>query len=343
MMDDILIFAETQKDHDLRLKKVLERLKKFNVSLNKEKCDINKKQVSFLGHIISADGIVVDPNKVEAILNFPDPSDKAEVRRLIGMVQYVSKFMVHSADLLRPLTQLLKENTEFVWTDVHRQALIKIKKALTSSPVLKPFDLNKETRLSADASSFALGAVLEQRLNESEPFHPVTYISRSLLSAERGYAQIEKEALAISWACERLDMYLKGLQFTILTDHKPLVSLLGKKPLHDLSPRILRFRLRLLAYDYTISHISGKKFFIPDCLSRVRDLQYGERDEDLCNTLEMSVQISAKQCSCVRYYNVRGKTTHLRRYRATECHKVSTKWMDYSMSLRSPTFFYNIF
>ena len=290
LMDDILVFGNSQEEHDRRLHNVLRRLSEHNVTLNRDKCEISKTSVRFLGHEVSEKGILPDRNKLKAILDLPRPKNVTELKRFMGMFNYLSKFILNAAELSHPLNELLKSKVEFVWGTPQADAFQKIKHALVSPPVLMPFDPNVETRLSADASSFAIGAVLEQKSAGSNTFKPVHFVSRALIPAEVSYAQIEKEALAVSWACERLSMYLKGLQFSILTDHKPLVSLLGTKPIHDLTPRIQRFRLRLLGFNYNISHVSGKSFFIPDTLSRVGTLEYEIDDVSKLNIVESSVR-----------------------------------------------------
>ena len=138
---------------------------------------------------------------------------------------------------------------------------------LTTTPVLALFDPKFDTVVSADASSYGLGAVLLQRQPGGE-LKPVAYISRSMTTTEQRYAQIEKEALALTWACERYSDYLIGLKFHIHTDHKPLVPLFSTKRLEKLPLRVQRFRLRMLRYHFSISHIPGKDLVIADMLSR---------------------------------------------------------------------------
>jgi len=121
--------------------------------------------------------------------------------------------------------------------------------------------------VSADASSYGLGAVLLQRQTDGR-WRLVVYISRSLTPTEVHYAQIEKEVLAATRACEQLSSYLLGLEFTVRTDHKPLISLLGSQALDDLPPRIIGFRLRLLRFNYKIIHVPGKQLVTADTLSR---------------------------------------------------------------------------
>ena len=143
--------------------------------------------------------------------------------------------------MTKPLRELLSSKTWWLWGRTQDRAFGKVKDELCSRRVLAIYNPNRETKVSADASSFGLGAVLLQK-DDNEGWRPVYYASRSLSETECRYAQIEKEALAATWACEKFSDYIIGLNFTIETDHKPLVPLLGKKSLSDLPPRILRFR-----------------------------------------------------------------------------------------------------
>ena len=148
------------------------------------------------------------------------------------------------------------------------EAFSKIKEEFLKPTVLKIYDLQADTKIATDASSYGLGAVLLQRRTKSCDWKPVAYASRSLSETECCYAQIEKEALAITWACEKFSMYVLGRRFLIHTDHKPLIPLLGSKQLDKLPPRILLFRLRLTRFDYSIEYTPGKTLYIPDTLSR---------------------------------------------------------------------------
>ena len=150
----------------------------------------------------------------------------------------------------------MKDNA-WVWGEPQQKAFERVKKALIASPVLALFDPNLETVLSADASCFGLGAVLLQRQSTGE-LQPVAYISRAMTPTERRYAQIEKEALAFTWACERLSDYLVGMEFHIQTDHKPLVPLFSTKDLEKLPLRVQRFRMRMMRFKFTISHVLGR-------------------------------------------------------------------------------------
>ena len=263
MMDDVLIHGTTREEHDERLEKVLQRLQELGMTLNSEKCQFAKKSIKFLGHVIDSTGIRPDPSKVSAILEVPAPENVGDVRRFLGMVNQLSKFAPHLAETTQPLRELLVKGNAWIWEVAQRSAFAKVKETLTETPVLSLFDPNLETIVAADASSFGLRAVLKQR-QQTGDLKPVAYISRAMTPTERRYAQIEKEALAFTWACERLSDYLTGLRFHIETDHKPLVPLFSTKNLEELPLRVQRFRLRMMRYSFTITHVPGKELVIGD-------------------------------------------------------------------------------
>jgi len=169
--------------------------------------------------------------------------------------------------MTKPLRDLLSKRNQWSWGQAQRKALSEVKAALTKSPILALFDPNCETTVSADASSYGLGAVTLQRQQSGEN-RPVAYISRSLTPTEERYAQIEKEALALTWACERFSDYLIGLHFHIETDHKPLVPLFSSKLLDEMPLRVQRFRMRMMRFSFEISHVPGNRLIIADALSR---------------------------------------------------------------------------
>ena len=266
LMDDVLIFAKDQAEHDKRLEAALTRIQVAGATLNLEKCEFGKTQIKFLGHLIDGKGIHPDPEKVSAILNLQNPVNVTELRRLMGMINQLGKFSSHLAEMTQPLRALLSKNQEWVWGPDQEKAFDDVKKELTLPTVLVPYNLEAETKISADASSYGLGAVLLQKCGAL--WKPVAFASKSMTQTERHYAQIEKEALAVTWACERFSVYVLGRRFIIETDHKPLIPLLGSKNLDSLPPRVLRFRLRLTRFDYSIVHVPGKLLYTADALSR---------------------------------------------------------------------------
>uniref|UniRef100_A0AAQ6ADS4 ribonuclease H n=1 Tax=Amphiprion ocellaris TaxID=80972 RepID=A0AAQ6ADS4_AMPOC len=251
--DDIVVFGEDVKQHNERLHKVRQTLRKEGLTLN-EKCEFSKDKILFVGHCVTAEGVSPDPNKVRAIMEMPEPTDAEGVRRVMGMANYLGKFLPHLASYTRPLKDLLSEKNEWQWGAPQKDAFQKLKTELSSQRVLAPYSLTAETCVAADASSYGLGAVLTQAQPDGT-WRPIVFISRGLTEAEKHYAQIEKEALAVTWACERLAPYVHGLRFKLETDHKPLVPLLSTKALDELPPRVLRFRLRLMKFTFDIVHV----------------------------------------------------------------------------------------
>jgi len=267
LIDDVLIYGSTIEEHNERLEKVLKNLNEGGVTLNEQKCEFLKTKLKFLGHEISSDGISADKSKITAVLNLKPPQNLKELRSFFGMINYMRKFLPNFSSLSKPINDLLSTKNEWRWDEVHDECFNNLKKLISSPPVLSLYDYNKLSRVSADSSSYGIGGVLEQ-LQESGDWRPVAYTSRTLTETEKRYAQIEKEALALTWVCERFNDYVLGVEFTLRTDHKPLVELLGKKPIYDLTARLQRFRMRLMKYKFNIVHIPGKEFFIPDNLSR---------------------------------------------------------------------------
>ena len=177
---------------------------------------------------------------------------------------------------MKPLRDLLSSKTQWIWGEPQQQ----IKHSLTTTPILALFDPNLMTTVSADASSFGLGAVLLQKQANGET-RPVAYISRAMTPTEQRYAQIEKESLALTWASKRFEDYLIGLQFTIETDHKPLVSLFGKKLLDELPLRVQRFRMRMMRFSFTIVHVPGNRTLDGRCTVSGTRSGFTKTDETL--------------------------------------------------------------
>ena len=267
LIDDILIHGESQEEHDYRLTAVLKRLSEAGQTLSKEKCQFSTKRVKFLGQLVDEEGLKPDPEKVAAIRSMKTPKNITELRRFLGMINQLSKFSPQLADRTKPLRELLCSKNHWSWGVPQEQAFFALKEALSSSEVLSLYDAESDTTVSADASSYGLGAVLRQKQPNGD-IRPVAYISRALTETEQKYAQIEKEALAVTWAAERFQDYLLGKHFTFETDHKPLVPLLSTKNLDEMPIRVQRFRLRLMRFSYSIYHVPGAELCTADTLSR---------------------------------------------------------------------------
>ncbi len=166
-----------------------------------------KKSIKFLGHLINADGVRTDPDKTTAIVKMAEPKSVPELRRFLGMVNQMGKFS-SLAELTQPLRELLSSKVVWTWGSRQQEAFKNVKEELSKPTVLAKYDAQAPLKVSADSSSFGIGAVLLQRSEET--WKPVVYASRALSETERRYAQIEKEALAVTWACEKFLDYILG-------------------------------------------------------------------------------------------------------------------------------------
>ena len=255
--DDILVYGRTQDDHDRALKETFERLRAKGLTLHRGKCVFSENSLEFFGYVFSDKGISVDPKKVEAIVNLQPPSDATEVRSLLGMSNYCSRFIPAYATLTQPLRELTQKDTPWEWTDLHDRTLKQLKNALAEAPVTAYFDPDKPTEINVDASPVGLGAILAQTDPASGNKHVVAYASRSLTAVEQRYSQTEREALAVVWGCEYYHLYVYGKPVVVNTDHKPLVAIYNN--LQSKSPaRIERWALRLQPYQVTVAYKKGE-------------------------------------------------------------------------------------
>ena len=265
--DDFLVcgFGDTKEDalanHDSNLCCFLHRARSRGLRLNLEKVKLRHTAVPFIGHLLTDKGLAPDPDKVSAIVSMPTPTNVKALQEFLGMTQYLSKFLPQLSVVTDPLRQLVHKDTPWQWTQVHEDAVTTLKMLISKAPVLQYFDPRKEVTLQSDASESGLGFAL---LQEGQP---VAFGARGLTTAEKKYAQIEKEMLAIVAGCEKFDQYIYGHTVTIETDHKPLVTI-SSKPIHNAPKRLQRMLLRLQRYDLVITYKKGTEMYLADALSR---------------------------------------------------------------------------
>ena len=265
--DDILVHSKNAADHEKHLSDTLRRLDEAGVKLGKEKCQLRQSEIKFLGSIINKEGVRPDPDKTAAIVGMSAPTNVAELRRFLGMINFLGRHLPNLSTVISPLSELLEKERVWFWGPPQEEAVKKVKELVTSAPTLAFYDPDLPTTVSADASSYGLGAVLLQAHAEGD--RPVAYASRTLSKAEKQYAQIEKECLASTWACEKFEKHLIGLpKVEIVTDHKPLVPLINTKDLSETPMRCQRMLLRLLKFNAKARYIPGKEMTVADALSR---------------------------------------------------------------------------
>ncbi|KAK3713862.1 hypothetical protein QZH41_010915, partial [Actinostola sp. cb2023] len=265
--DDILLYGkgehekDAEKDHDDNLTKLLERCQEKGIRLNKGKAVLKVKQLDFMGHFVTAEGLKPDPNKVEAIVKLQTPTDKQGVERLNGAVNYLAKFLLKLSQVMAPIRQLTHKDVEWHWDAVQDRAFEEIKQLVTQAPVLAYYDPQKELVIQCDASSKGLGAVFLQEER------PVAYASRCLIDAETRYATIEKEMLAVVFALEKWHQFTYGRAVQVCTDHKPLVSI-NQKSLDKAPRRLQGMLLRSLNYNIDIQYRQGDRLVIPKSMRK---------------------------------------------------------------------------
>lgn len=273
-LDDIIIFSTSLQEHIVKLKSVFDRLRKFNFKVQLDKSEFLRKEVNYLGHVITPDGIKPNPDKIDAILKYPVPKTTKHLKGFLGLLGYYRKFIKNFAKITKPLTNCLKKDNII---DINNKTYVDCfkfcKTLLMNEPLLQHPDFEKPFILTTDASNFALGAVLSQGLIGSDL--PISYASRTLNEHETNYSTIEKELLAIVWATKYFRPYLYGRKFTIVTDHKPLQWLFSLK---EPNSKLVRWRLRLEEFDYDICYKKGKLNSNADSLSRLPNLNILEDD-----------------------------------------------------------------
>jgi hypothetical protein len=269
ILDDIIITGKDDDEHDENLDKTLKRLQDYGIRLNAKKCALKQDSVVYFAFIVDAEGIHPSPEKVQAIIEVPEPTNVTELQSFLGLVNYYRKFLPNMSTMCAPLNNLLHKDVPWDWNAECRDAFQHIKDRLTSTEVLTHYDPAKQLVMAVDASPVGLGAVISHMDGEEEK--PIAFASRSLTAAEKNYSQIEREGLAIMFGLEKFHQYQYGRTFILITDNKPLTQILGPKkgiPTQAAS-RLQRWAIKLSAYQYQICYRSSKDNQNVDTLSRL--------------------------------------------------------------------------
>lgn len=268
LADDVLIYGrgetleEAMNDHNRCLKQLFERLKQHNVKLNRSKLNLCQPSVKFFGHLLTDRGLQADNSKLSVIRNYPPPTDKKELHRFIGMLNYLSRFIPNLSSNLHVLRKMLNEKVPWSWNAECQQEFDKAKSLVSDIGNLQYYNMNKPLWIECDASSHGLGVAVYQDTGV------VGYASRVLTPTERNYAQIEKELLAVLFACVHFDQLIIGNAKTVVkTDHKPLINIM-KKPLLKAPKRLQHMLLNLQRYNIQLQFVSGKENVLADAISR---------------------------------------------------------------------------
>ena len=266
-LDDIIIYSRDVESHKRDLALVLEKLQETNLYTQLSKCEFGLKELEFLGHIVSADGIKMDPSKISAMTGWPVPKNVKEVRGFLGLVNYYRRFIKDFAKMALPLTDLTKEDRSFEWSAPAQKAFEQLKHAMVSGPVLQTPDFSKPFRVFTDACQFAAGATLEQK--HGSEWLPVAYFSKKFIPAQRNYNTKDREALGIVLALQEWRCYLQGSHFVVNNDHHTLQRIQQQA---TVSGRTARWAEFLQEFDCTIQYVKGCANAAADAFSRRPDL-----------------------------------------------------------------------
>nr|XP_056721023.1 uncharacterized protein K02A2.6-like [Euleptes europaea] len=268
--DDVLIAASSEDELLDRVRRVLRCFQDAGLTVKREKCQLGLPQVEFLGYLIDAEGIHPTPDKIKAIHNAPPPQSKQELQSFLGLLNFYHAFLPNKASVAEPLHRLLDKSSPWAWGKSHQRAFEATKALLSPSSLLVHFDEKLPVVLTCDASPYGVGAVLSHQLPGGWEA-PIAFYSRTLSTAERNYAQIDREALAVVAGVKKFHDYVYGRPFSIITDHKPLLGLFvpDRQTPQILSPRMLRWSIFLNAYDFRLLHRPGSSIANADALSRL--------------------------------------------------------------------------
>lgn len=263
-LDDVVVASRSFDEHLQHLDETMGLLAKAGFRLNLKKCNFAVNTFKFLGHLITPNGVLPDPDKVKAIAQMTAPRTVKQVRQFLGATGFFRKHVKDYASVAAPLSALLKKGVKFHWGSEQQNAFETLKRKLASEPILKQPDFDRPFEVHCDASGVAIGACLVQRDDLGKP-HAIAYYSRKLREGENKFPTIDVEALAVVEAVRTFDSYLYGRRFVIVTDHRPLVHVFSQR---TKSLRMTRWSHELSFYNYKLIYKPGASHYVPDLLSR---------------------------------------------------------------------------
>ena len=265
-LDDLVVCSRSWAEHLDHLRVVFKRLADANLTINLGKCEFGQATVTYLGKVVGRGCVRTIQSKVEAIVAFPAPTSRTELRRYLAMVGYYRGFCDNFSSVAAPLTNMLSPKVSFKWTEGCQKAFSQTKSVLMSAPVLAAPDFDKPFKLAVDASDSGVGGVLLQDGSDGVE-HPVCYFSKKFKPYQKWYSTIEKEALALILALDHFEVYVgsSSVPLVVYTDHNPLVFL---QRMRNKNRRLMNWSLELQAYNLEIRHIRGKDNVLADALSR---------------------------------------------------------------------------
>src|SRR5258707_2903574 len=283
MMNDILIYSASLTDHQRITQEILQTLHSYKLFLQPEKCKFECQEVDYLRLIISKDCVVMDPIKVQGVMDWPQLTKVKDIQSFIGFVNFYQRFIWNFSEIACPLHTLTWKSKDWLWGTAEQQAFNALKNAITSAPTLTFPSRSGLFCLECDASNFTTGAILSQQ-QEDGLFHLIGFMSKSFSDMEQNYQIHDKEMLAIMCTLEEWRHFLKGSnqKFEIHTDHKNLSYF---REAHKLNHHQAQWSLYLSRFDFILTHKPGRQMGRPDALSRQADHPRGAEDNVDCTLL----------------------------------------------------------
>ena len=264
-LDDIMIFSENELQHLEHLETVFSRLREAALKMKQLKCDFFKKEIHYLGHLISTQGTSPLPNKLDCIQHMPAPKNVKEIKQFLGLTGYCRKFVPRFADISRPLTTLTKKDKKFEWTPACQKSFNLLKETLCSEPILKYADTSMPFTLYTDASKFSWAGLLTQSQvidgKSTTTDHPVAFDSGLFRGSQLNWAALMKEAFAIYTSVKKLSFYLTDATILLRSDHKPLERFLQKNTLNS---KVNSWAMELEAFNIQFDYIKGSSNVLAD-------------------------------------------------------------------------------